>query len=652
MNNDSDVNPFADPSIQQATQQTFTNQQTLSEYNPFANATVGSKITQSNTDNTPVSFTQQLPPSYASAGTSIPPQQTNRVDFSQFERQQAELEQREKRLAERERELRNLQAPQREKNFPPLPDWSPLRPCFYQDINVEIPPEFQKWVRYLYYLWLLYSATLALNMIAAFSYLMVDKEGAATFGLSIVYFVLFIPCSYACWFRPIYRAFRQDSASSFMIFFLIFFIQIVITILQFFGVANLGCGFILMVKLFSSGGSKIIVGIIVMIVTLSFAIIAVADGLLLIKVHRLYRQSGATLEQAQREFQSAFVNNPTVRGAAREVATAGINQTTLAVNMDSIDIKKKTDEKIVDPSIRTEAQRYSLPTRFAFLPDKVIGELWYFRLLTLSYYYIFIYFHGFEIIGMEKIDRKQGCLFISRHSTHNAEIQGAIVCTYHKTGRVIRSLIHRQIMLIFSFLRLMGCVPGKRDTAVSLLNSRFWVAVIPGGAEEAMVGHENAYKVCWPENRKGFVHVATEAGVPIIPTFMANQEEMRWNPILFLWNLFGLGHLYSYILKLEIPLLTPLLHSIGTIIWFSMTWIQIPIPAQLTLYIGDPVQYDMSKDTIDDVVERSRTALQALINQYQPQGKSYSNAIKQRIESVTKYWTEEIFNTIQKKKSN
>lgn len=39
-----------------------------------------------------------------------------------------------------------------------------------------------------------------------------------------------------------------------------------------------------MIKLFSAGGSKIAVGIIVMIVTLSFAIIALADGLLLIKV--------------------------------------------------------------------------------------------------------------------------------------------------------------------------------------------------------------------------------------------------------------------------------------------------------------------------------------------------------------------------------
>jgi len=42
------------------------------------------------------------------------------------------------------------------------------------------------------------------------------------------------------------------------------------------------------------------------------------------------------------------------------------------------------------------------------------------------------------VIGIDKVDPNQGCLFISRHSTHNAEIQGAIVYIYNKTGRVIR----------------------------------------------------------------------------------------------------------------------------------------------------------------------------------------------------------------------
>jgi hypothetical protein len=41
-----------------------------------------------------------------------------------------------------------------------------------------------------------------------------------------------------------------------------------------------------MVKLFSNGGKKIGVGFIALIVTLGFGIIAIADGLLLVKVRR------------------------------------------------------------------------------------------------------------------------------------------------------------------------------------------------------------------------------------------------------------------------------------------------------------------------------------------------------------------------------
>lgn len=64
--------------------------------------------------------------------------------------------------------------------------------------------------------------------------------------------------------------------------------------------------------------------------------------------------------------------------------------------MDLTAIKKKTDRAIADPVVRNEARRYSASTRLAFLPDKVVGQSWFFRLLTLFYYYTFIYVHGFE----------------------------------------------------------------------------------------------------------------------------------------------------------------------------------------------------------------------------------------------------------------
>jgi hypothetical protein len=82
---------------------------------------------------------------------------------------------------------------------------------------------------------------------------------------------------------------------------------------------------------------------------------------------------------------------------------------------------------------------------------------------------------------------------------------------------------------------------------------------------------------------------------------MTNVEEMRWNPILSLWNLLGLGLLFSKILKSNIPFISSMLILLASTVWFLVTFIQIPIPAKLTLYIGNPVQYDLSIDSIDEV---------------------------------------------------
>ncbi|CAF1625295.1 unnamed protein product [Rotaria magnacalcarata] len=232
MNYNDDYNPFADSSIRQATAASFSNQQAHNDYNPFANTT-----TAVQRDTPPqYPYVAAAPPQHPNIAAVLPPAQpqyqapttastpsqqptSTRIDLSQLERQQAELAEREKRLTERERTSTDpTRLLKREKNFPPLPKICPCGPCFYHDISIEIPSQFQIWVRYLYYLWLAYSITLFLNMIAALAYFSVDKDGAATFGLSIVYLVLFVPASYVCWFRPIYRAFRNDRTIDFICF--------------------------------------------------------------------------------------------------------------------------------------------------------------------------------------------------------------------------------------------------------------------------------------------------------------------------------------------------------------------------------------------------------------------------------------------------
>jgi len=63
-----------------------------------------------------------------------------------------------------------------------------------------------------------YSIVLVINMAGALTYfILVSQHGnpgyaGRTFGLSILYAVVFAPCSFVCWYRPLYKAFRFRSS--------------------------------------------------------------------------------------------------------------------------------------------------------------------------------------------------------------------------------------------------------------------------------------------------------------------------------------------------------------------------------------------------------------------------------------------------------
>lgn len=52
-----------------------------------------------------------------------------------------------------------------------------------------------------------YCATLAVNLVACLAWWIGGGSGA-NFGLALLWLLLFSPCSYVCWFRPAYKAFR------------------------------------------------------------------------------------------------------------------------------------------------------------------------------------------------------------------------------------------------------------------------------------------------------------------------------------------------------------------------------------------------------------------------------------------------------------
>ncbi|NXU68357.1 SCAM3 protein, partial [Horornis vulcanius] len=156
---------------------------------------------------------------------SLPSQASAAAATAELLKRQEELNRKAEELDRRERELQNAAlggSQTRLNNWPPLPSFCPVKPCFYHDIHVEIPADFQKTVTTMYYLWMASTIALYLNFLSSLAWFCVDPSSGSGFGLSILWALLYTPCSFVCWYRPMYKAFRSDSSFNFFVFFFVF----------------------------------------------------------------------------------------------------------------------------------------------------------------------------------------------------------------------------------------------------------------------------------------------------------------------------------------------------------------------------------------------------------------------------------------------
>ncbi|XP_028920949.1 secretory carrier-associated membrane protein 5 isoform X3 [Ornithorhynchus anatinus] len=127
------------------------------------------------------------------------------------------------------------------------------------------------------------SITLAVNLIGCLAWL-IGGGGAVNFGLAFLWLILFTPCSYVCWFRPIYKAFNGWIAT-----------------ISFFG-TNVGAAVVMLIP------------------TIMFTVVAVFAFIALSMVHKFYRGSGGSFSKAQEEWTTGAWKNPHVQQAAQNVA--------------------------------------------------------------------------------------------------------------------------------------------------------------------------------------------------------------------------------------------------------------------------------------------------------------------------------------------
>ncbi|NWJ11578.1 SCAM2 protein, partial [Crypturellus undulatus] len=325
---------FQDPSV---TQLTNANQGGLDEFNPFSESSQLTNAAQTTPATQPSGPSQ---PAVLQTSVEPTPQAVAAAAQAGLLQQQAELERKAAELEKKERELQNHAAGinPRQNNWPPLPKKCPIKPCFYQDFSADIPADYQRVCKMLYYLWMLHSVTLILNLLACLAWFTVQPDRGVDFGLSILWFILFTPCAFLCWYRPIYKAFRQvpffflwlnsccllscrsDSSFSFFVFFFIFFCQIAIYVIQAVGIPGWGdSGWI---AALSELHSNLAVAVIMMVVAGFFTLCAVLSLFLLKQVHSLYRRTGASFQRAQEEFSQGILTNRGFQNAAAGVASS------------------------------------------------------------------------------------------------------------------------------------------------------------------------------------------------------------------------------------------------------------------------------------------------------------------------------------------
>ena len=201
------------------------------------------------------------------------------------------MERRARELDRREEELRNAPPNLRQNNWPPLPKFCPVQPCFYQDINVDIPVEFQKMVGNLYYCWVFQASLYLANVIVALlcvCTLTSNEYGILPFVMGLIYLALNPALSFIGWFRSGYKAFRDDSSFNFMIFFFTMLISLIISTLFALGIPAISLGSYGLIIGFQTvsltGGGKIFCGVLLILLGFAWGIASLGKLYLLVQV--------------------------------------------------------------------------------------------------------------------------------------------------------------------------------------------------------------------------------------------------------------------------------------------------------------------------------------------------------------------------------
>lgn len=118
-------------------------------------------------------------------------------------------------------------------------------------------------------------------------------------------------------------------------------------------------------------------------------------------------------------------------------------------------------------------------------------------------------------------------LLVANHGRFGLETPVFFYLLWQATGRAPVGLAERYLCALApmrAILEDLGGVPGTRQNALALLRAGRLVVCYPGGAREVFKGAGERHSLAW-EGKTGWLQVAREAQVPIVPVAAAGVDD-------------------------------------------------------------------------------------------------------------------------------
>ena len=208
-----------------------------------------------------------------------------------------------------------------------------------------------------------------------------------------------------------------------------------------------------------------------------------------------------------------------------------------------------------------------------------------------------LWFRG-EVRGLGNIPDDEAVLIVGNHSggnlTPDTHVFTLAFSSYFGVERACYQLAHNLVLAMpgLGRLRRFGVVAASPENARRALESGAALLVYPGGDHES-------YRASWHSSeidfagRKGFVRLALELGVPIVPVVAIGGQETA----LFL----GQGHRVAQALRLDKRLrlkVAPVQLGPPFGVTFLDAPFRLPIPAKITVEVLPLI--DLKKELGDD----------------------------------------------------